>query len=110
MHINMNDNFTSTGNKLILNNAINYTTQTLTDVQKTQARTNSDDVQKIVDEVIKNLSSCTPVMKHQCNNCGGVLEMDYSKHIFVCPYCSVVYAIGTTMSNDPGVIYLYNND
>lgn len=36
-----------------------------------------------------------PTVDHKCHNCGAVLRIDMSKHIFNCPYCESVYAIGT---------------
>lgn len=40
-----------------------------------------------------------PMMAHNCNNCGGTLEMKADEHIFKCPYCGTVYAIGTEQVN-----------
>ncbi len=37
-----------------------------------------------------------PTFEHKCNNCGGTIELDIDKHIFRCPYCGSVYAIGTS--------------
>lgn len=44
----------------------------------------------------------TPVTQHRCHNCGGTVEMNIDKHIFICPYCGSAYAIGTTHVNDNG--------
>lgn len=43
-----------------------------------------------------------PLMKMECHNCGGVLDMDTNKHIFHCPYCNAVYAVGTNHVNSRG--------
>lgn len=36
-----------------------------------------------------------PIIEHKCHNCGGTVELDEDKHIFHCPYCNSVYAVGT---------------
>lgn len=36
-----------------------------------------------------------PIVEHKCHNCGGIIELDENKHVFRCPYCNSVYAIGT---------------
>lgn len=41
-----------------------------------------------------------PTFEHKCHNCGGTLEMKATEHIFKCPYCGSVYAIGTAMINN----------
>ena len=41
-----------------------------------------------------------PTFEHKCNNCGGTVEMDIDNHIFRCPYCGSVYAVGVKMIND----------
>lgn len=43
-----------------------------------------------------------PMMKMECHACGGTLEVDTMKHIFHCPYCHSVYAIGTNQINSRG--------
>lgn len=48
----------------------------------------------IFSEFISRLSQ-VPVLEHKCNSCGGTLEMNADQHIFKCPYCGSVYAIGT---------------
>ena len=40
-----------------------------------------------------------PTFEHKCNNCGGTLEMRTDEHIFKCPYCYSVYAVGTKQIN-----------
>lgn len=40
-----------------------------------------------------------PLVKMECHNCGGSLEIDTNKHIFHCPYCNAVYAVGTNHIN-----------
>ena len=59
--------------------------------------------QELYDEFIHSLSK-VPVLEHKCNSCGGIIEMDADKHIFVCPYCGTTYAIGTTMINEMDLI------
>lgn len=44
--------------------------------------------------------AAVPTFEHKCNNCGGTLEMKTTEHIFKCPYCGSVYAIGTAMIHD----------
>ena len=53
------------------------------------------------EKLLRELST-SPTFEHKCNNCGGTVEMDAEKHIFKCPYCGSVYAIGTAMVNDEG--------
>ena len=43
-----------------------------------------------------------PIVAHKCHNCGGTVEMNEKKHIFVCPYCGSSYAVGVYMVNDRG--------
>ena len=57
-----------------------------------------EDVDGIVKDLIAKLSQ-TPILKHQCHSCGGTVEMDADNHLFRCPYCGSVYAIGTAMLN-----------
>lgn len=40
-----------------------------------------------------------PTFEHKCNNCGGTVEMDIDNHIFRCPYCGSVYAVGIQQIN-----------
>lgn len=54
-----------------------------------------------VNEKFKNLT-VAPTVEHKCHNCGGTLEIENTKHIFICPYCKSVYAIGTEQINDRG--------
>ena len=44
----------------------------------------------------------TPTVEHKCHNCGGSLEIKATEHIFKCPFCNSVYAIGTELVNDRG--------
>lgn len=48
----------------------------------------------IFNKLIARLSKA-PIVEHKCHNCGGTVELDEDKHIFHCPYCNSVYAIGT---------------
>lgn len=43
--------------------------------------------------------SFTPTVEHKCHNCGGVLELKITEHIFRCPFCNSVYAFGTQLVN-----------
>lgn len=52
----------------------------------------------IFKEMMKRFSY-HPTMRHQCNSCGGTLELNADKHIFSCPYCGSTYAIGTINLN-----------
>lgn len=52
----------------------------------------------LFEEFLQSISK-VPVVEHKCNNCGGTIEMDADNHIFVCPYCGSVYAIGTRQVN-----------
>lgn len=49
----------------------------------------------IFDNIIKKLN-IKPTFEHKCHNCGGTLIMNTEQHIFNCPYCDSVYAIGTS--------------
>lgn len=39
------------------------------------------------------------LVKQECIACGGTLEMNVDQHIFKCPYCGKVYAVGVQMIN-----------
>ena len=57
----------------------------------------------VTEEYIQNLIkelSFYPTFEHKCHNCGGTIELDIRNHIFKCPYCNSVYAIGTQQVND----------
>lgn len=54
--------------------------------------------EKLFEEFVQSISK-VPVLEHKCNNCGGTIEMDAEQHIFKCPYCGSVYAIGTKQVN-----------
>jgi len=56
------------------------------------------DYEKIFEERAKRFSKA-PITEHKCHNCGGTVEMDAAKHIFKCPYCKSVYAVGTLQVN-----------
>ena len=55
----------------------------------------------LIDRIMARLNF-VPTMEHKCNSCGGVLEIRADEHIFRCPFCNSVYAIGTNMKNDRG--------
>ena len=59
---------------------------------------NKLDYDSIFKEIMNRFNK-VPIMKHECNSCGATLEIDSNKHIFHCPYCNSVYAIGTTHLN-----------
>ncbi len=50
--------------------------------------------EKFENQIMGKLSA-HPTFEHKCNNCGGTLVMDIDNHIFNCPYCDSVYALGT---------------
>lgn len=58
--------------------------------------------EELYEEIIKRLSR-RPIISHKCHNCGGNIEMDENKHIFICPYCGSTYAVGVHMINDIAV-------
>lgn len=43
-----------------------------------------------------------PLYQHKCISCGGTVELDYDKAIFICPYCGSHYALNTERINDRG--------
>ena len=51
--------------------------------------------EKLENKIMGKLS-VYPTFEHKCHNCGGTLKMDIENHIFNCPYCDSVYAIGTS--------------
>ena len=56
---------------------------------------------KLLEKIRKEFYSA-PIIEHKCQNCGGTVEWKSDKHIFICPYCKSVYALGTEMINDKG--------
>ena len=54
---------------------------------------------KLIDEIISRFNF-VPTLEYKCHNCGGVLEMKATEHIFRCPFCNSVYAVGTQLKND----------
>lgn len=56
---------------------------------------------EIVENLMKNLSK-NPLYEHKCQNCGGTVELDYDKAIFICPYCGSHYALAQSRINDVG--------
>lgn len=76
-----------------------YTISTFPDSQKatidiSNANITGYDYEKLFQEMMRRMTQ-VPLMKHSCNSCGGTLEINADKHIFICPYCGSVYAIGT---------------
>lgn len=51
--------------------------------------------EKLENKIMGKLS-VYPTFEHKCHNCGGTLKMDIENHIFNCPYCDSVYALGTS--------------
>ena len=51
--------------------------------------------EKLENKIMGKLSA-HPTFEYKCHNCGGTLKMDIENHIFNCPYCDSVYAIGTS--------------
>ena len=45
-------------------------------------------------EEMKRRFNIKPIIHHNCHNCGGRLELKEDQHIFNCPYCGSVYAVG----------------
>lgn len=56
---------------------------------------------EIVENLMKKLSK-NPLYQHKCQNCGGTVELDYDKAIFICPYCGSHYALAPNRINDRG--------
>lgn len=56
------------------------------------------DVKSILDSYLKQFEYKS-TFEHRCHNWGGTLELDIDQHIFNCPYCDSVYAIGTNQVN-----------
>ena len=52
-----------------------------------------------LEDILKRLSQ-RPMYQHKCVNCGGTVELDYDKAIFICPYCGSHYALNTSRIND----------
>lgn len=50
-------------------------------------------------EEMKRRFNMTPIIHHNCHNCGGRLELQEDEHIFNCPYCGSVYAVGIQQIN-----------
>lgn len=51
------------------------------------------DYENIFEEMKKRFN-IKPIIHHNCHNCGGRLELKEDQHIFNCPYCRSVYAVG----------------
>lgn len=58
-------------------------------------------IKEYLDKRIDDLSK-NPLYEHKCQNCGGTVELDYDKAIFICPYCGSHYALNTERINDRG--------
>lgn len=50
-------------------------------------------------EEMKKRFNVKPIIHHNCHNCGGRLELKEDQHIFNCPYCGSVYAVGISQIN-----------
>ena len=50
-------------------------------------------------EEMKKRFNIKPIIHHNCHNCGGRLELREDQHIFICPYCNSVYAVGINQVN-----------
>ena len=50
-------------------------------------------------EEMKRRFNIVPIIHHNCHNCGGQLELREDEHIFNCPYCGSVYAVGVQQIN-----------
>ncbi len=57
---------------------------------------------KYYTQALMETLSEAPIFEHKCNNCGGTVKLDINEHIFKCPYCDSIYAIGTLNINDKG--------
>ena len=40
-----------------------------------------------------------PLVKAQCTNCGGTLEVDNSKEAAICPFCNTPYIVEKAINN-----------
>ena len=56
----------------------------------------SDETYDLIFKKLSEKFNIKPTFEHKCHNCGGTLIMDIDNHIFNCPYCDSVYAIGTS--------------
>ena len=56
------------------------------------------DYENIFEEMKKRFN-IKPIIHHNCHNCGGQLELREDQHIFICPYCNSVYAVGISQVN-----------
>ena len=62
------------------------------------------DLLKDFEEQLLAKLTAHPTFEHKCHNCGGTLTMNVEQHIFNCPYCDSVYAIGTMQVNSKGEV------
>lgn len=56
------------------------------------------DYDEIFEKMIERYNM-KPIIHHNCHACGGTLELREDQHIFVCPYCNSVYAVGVSQIN-----------
>lgn len=56
------------------------------------------DYDEIFEKMIERYN-IKPIIHHNCHACGGTLELREDQHIFVCPYCNSVYAVGVNQIN-----------
>lgn len=82
------DNFTITGRIDTPNNTI-------------EGKLSNNTMEDIYKMILEKFSK-KPILEYKCNNCGGQVELEIDNHIFKCPYCGSVYAIGTNMIYDKG--------
>ena len=58
-------------------------------------------IKEYLDKRIDDLSK-NPLYQHKCSSCGGTVELDIDKAIFICPYCGSHYALAPNRINDIG--------
>jgi len=63
-----------------------------------KVRFSEETLEDLIEEITRKWY-VKPTFEYKCNNCGGTIEMDVDQHIFRCPYCGSVYAIGTRQVN-----------
>lgn len=58
----------------------------------------SEEINRLINEAFERFSKA-PMYEHTCSSCGGTVEMDVDKAIFICPYCGSHYAVNTSRIN-----------
>ena len=92
---------TINGNQIIDSKIVQVTEKNpyiFTDIAANEVSFSKDTYDKIYEELMERMNFI-PMVHHNCPNCGGTLELRGDKHIFVCPYCRSVFAIGTQQIN-----------